>query len=277
MKKHTLGVSLIEVMVSLVLSSFLILGVTKIYLDNKKTDAYLHAYSDVQNNAQVTQILLERWIDRAGYQRSVSIAREKSFPQRSYSAQDITCDFPSGGSITNIKGQDGFCIRYQAISQEEVDCEGKTVIDTQLTNAFTEPNSDSLFVQAIFTKKQADGTYALSCINPNRANAKLIELLPNIIDFKMEFGWADNLLHDIERKVTKFSSPNDWKSNPNKSVRAIRYYFLISSSLNKSDVPAETIIEEWKTINPKFESKKLESTRILEIVNSTIVARNLMP
>ncbi len=77
--KKNQGLSLIEMMVSMVLGLFLILGLTTMYLGSKKTDKVRDAVSDIEENARLTLNTLRAAIEHAGYKSVDNIPLDKPF------------------------------------------------------------------------------------------------------------------------------------------------------------------------------------------------------
>ena len=61
------GLSIIELMIALAISSLLILGVTQIYVDNKSNFFFQQGQSDNTENARYTLLILEEELRRVGY------------------------------------------------------------------------------------------------------------------------------------------------------------------------------------------------------------------
>ncbi|WP_421861827.1 PilW family protein [Motiliproteus sp.] len=62
------GLSLVELMIALVVSSLLMLGVFEIFVGSSGTDRVAHAYARVQENGRLAMDMLTRHIRMAGYQ-----------------------------------------------------------------------------------------------------------------------------------------------------------------------------------------------------------------
>jgi type IV pilus assembly protein PilW len=86
--KYQLGLSLIELMVAVVLSSLLLLGVVELFANTSRTDRSGAALADMQDDARVAMEFLKRDMRRAGY---IGCAD----PQTGVSGNDF--DFPEDG------------------------------------------------------------------------------------------------------------------------------------------------------------------------------------
>ncbi|MBO3275296.1 PilW family protein [Pseudomonas schmalbachii] len=121
------GLSLIELMVALLLSCFLILGVTQVYVDDKQH--YLFQQNQIGNeeSSRFAALFLQDILARAGY---------RAKPQ----AQSMALAFPARGGLNGCPAFDngevikltadrqGICIRYQrGMESKESDCTGAAI------------------------------------------------------------------------------------------------------------------------------------------------------
>ncbi|RDE24103.1 prepilin-type N-terminal cleavage/methylation domain-containing protein [Motiliproteus coralliicola] len=67
-RKQQKGLSLVELMIALVVSSLLMLGVFEVFVGSSGTDRIAHAYARVQENGRLAMDILTRHIRMAGYQ-----------------------------------------------------------------------------------------------------------------------------------------------------------------------------------------------------------------
>ncbi len=92
---------MIEMMISMVLGLFLILGLTTMYLGSKKSDKVRDAVSDIEENARLTLNSLRDAIEHAGYKTVDNIPLDKPFyTPADGSLQNEACR-GSGNSIIN--------------------------------------------------------------------------------------------------------------------------------------------------------------------------------
>ena len=77
--KKNQGLSLIEMMVSMVLGLFLIGGLTSMYFGSKKTDKVRAAVSDIEENARMTLNNIRSSLQHAGYKSVDNIPLDKPF------------------------------------------------------------------------------------------------------------------------------------------------------------------------------------------------------
>ena len=67
---HQRGLSMVELLVALAISSFLILGITQIYLDGKRNDIFRQSQAANLENSRFSVVILNELISKAGYRRS---------------------------------------------------------------------------------------------------------------------------------------------------------------------------------------------------------------
>ncbi|HHX35267.1 MAG TPA: prepilin-type N-terminal cleavage/methylation domain-containing protein, partial [Gammaproteobacteria bacterium] len=164
------GLSMIELMVALAISSFLILGITQVYIDNKRNYVFQQSQAGNLENSRFAVLMIDELLSKAGYRRvpdPYDPIMENAFPISS--GLSTHCEaFPRGGVITNIKttssGQVGFCLRYQPAHSGELICDGSSATLTKV-NPFLYPAQDeTIYVAIKFTPHATDlnkGT--LSC------------------------------------------------------------------------------------------------------------------
>ena len=116
-KKQT-GLSLVELMVTLVLSLFIILVSTAFYVNNKSTYRFIGSSTDVQENGRYAIHFLREAIANAGFPK-VDLGVEA---------------FPAGSRPTNGTGTapDTISVSYQATQ----DCIGTTAVVGTVTSVF---------------------------------------------------------------------------------------------------------------------------------------------
>jgi len=73
------GLSIVELMVALAISSFLILGITQLYINNKKTYLFQQSQEVNQENGRFALALLNQELAKAGYRRRPDIASPRIF------------------------------------------------------------------------------------------------------------------------------------------------------------------------------------------------------
>src|SRR5690554_2672173 len=122
------GLSMIELLVALAISSFLILGITQVYIDNKRNYVFQQSQAGNLENSRFAVLMLDELLSKAGYRRAPDQEMIDAFPASN--VLNAHCEaFPGEGVITKIKpaassSQVGFCMRYQPAFDDEPICDG---------------------------------------------------------------------------------------------------------------------------------------------------------
>ena len=104
------GLSLVELMIALALSSFLILGITQVYLDNQRTYLFQQGQLQNQENRRFVSLFLQQELSRAGYRRSpLTQDMEAAFSGASGGIVK-GCSFAPGRAVQYL-GRSALCIR----------------------------------------------------------------------------------------------------------------------------------------------------------------------
>ncbi|MDI6526069.1 PilW family protein [Pseudomonas otitidis] len=168
MKFHSQkGLSLVELMVVLVISGFLIVGVTQIYFANKVNYIAQQSVGEVQDNSRFAARVLEQQFMKAGYKTLPQDSREMAFPSRA--AQGGCPAFAAGQVVGLLTSGKGVCLRYQRRVAGELDCLGAPIS----TNA------------AIVTKIELNGDGDLLC---SAQSGTAQALVSGVSDIQFTFG-----------------------------------------------------------------------------------------
>lgn len=270
------GLSLVELMVALAISSFLILGITQIYIDNKRS--YLFQQSQVENldNSRYAVLMLDEILSKAGYRRAPDQSMEDAFPKESTVLSSYCAAFPSESAITKLKGTNsiGFCIRYQPVIDGEDLCDGNTA-SLAKDDPFHYPASgETIYLAIEYTPHASEQGGSISCRSNKGGNA---ELLDGIADMKVEF--ATSLDMEKRLKTNPYENAADWQESHG-IVRAVRYSVLSSSRSRQRDSDS-LIFENWISDTATSSAKtRLEARDNRNIYQATIgsqAVRNMMP
>lgn len=277
------GLSMIELLVALALSSFLILGVTQLYLDNKRNYRFQLSQGYNQENIRYAEFVLSKWINRAGYRRSPDQLFDTAFeavPQSSDCAA-----FAKGATVTSLRATNvkGLCIRYQPAHAEELDCQGNTVksiAHTRLNTAFVSPSKTEMVTSAIRFVQSNDlnkGTLECKNINSSQDNNDYMELVDGVADLNIEFAIGPEDL--MERKI-KSGTPWVASVNDKQVPRAVRYSILVASDRNQRDGDSE-IFNNWVNTQATGASKQRiqanDGNRIYQTASAVVSVRSMMP
>ena len=252
------GLSLIELMIALTLSCFLLLAITQIFLDNKRHYLYQQGQSGNLENGRFLLMMLEQRLTKAGYKRHPELEMATAFPAATLSTTsgNQTCAFTEGQAITQVDDQT-LCLRYQPRDENERDCAGSGVTDTaNLAKAYTVSTEQTPFVERLTL---SDGS--IRCNNT--------ELVTNVAGIHFEFGV------DTTGGLGQISS---YTTSPGSaaSILGLRYAILIASEQklleSATDNPACT---QWQTLTGN--SSACQDQRLYRIFSSSLALRNLMP
>ena len=272
------GLSLVELLVALVISTILILGVTQVFIDNKRSQSFQQQQTGNQESARFAEIILNEYLGKAGYRRAPDDVLENAFPATPAAAPCSA--FAAGSSVTSMQGKTGLCLRYQPLVSGEADCTGSATTAFDDSQAFSSPKTSALVVLALYYEPgNTLDTGFLECQNTNSA-AGPIELVSNVADFRLNFGVGSV---DVAEKMLKtsgdrFVSSSNWTDSDGQ-IRAVRYSLLLASRANQRD-GASAVLEEWVAASTEAQKNAINAAdqrRIYQIAGSTQTLRNLMP
>lgn len=154
--KRQFGLSLIELMIALAISSLLILGITQVYIDNKRNYVFQQSQAGNLENSRFASLMINEYLGKAGYRRDPVILVEEAFPSRNAGGDCLA--FGAGHSITGLDPSvgRGFCIRYQPQTSGELDCQGAASAAFDDDVAFSSPPASSLIILAFKYEPSTD-------------------------------------------------------------------------------------------------------------------------
>lgn len=253
-QRSQLGLSLIELLVAMAISSFLILGITQIYIDNKRSYAFQQSQGENQENGRYAIMTLEQQLNKTGFRRRPDEAIETVFPAATVSG----CTFTSGQVINRVDAKT-LCIRYQPRDTQELDCLGTGVSSGTAAEIATPYTSTS----GVFAMKiSVDTTGKLTCQSGTTTGT----LLEGIEDVKFDFGVGPA----SSRDVTSFTAT----PGATDVIRAVRFSLLmVSSQTGVSQGISSKVYTDW------YGSTATQPTtgKLYQIASSTSALRNVMP
>lgn len=277
------GLSMVELLVALAISSFLILGITQVYIDNKRNYVFQQSQANNQENTRFAEYILNTWLNKAGYRRAPDQAIEDAFPSI---AATVDCEaFIEGAAITNFKAASnssevGFCMRYQPASSLELDCQGNTVYtigadSTKLAKPFIKPDSSEVVVLAVkFTPDPDLEKGSLQCKNLSGTSPAFVELMNGVADVNFQFATGEADL--FEKKLKS----NPWANTATGLVRAVRYSMLFASRPNQRDGDSKIYTDWIAGVTDAANKARIDEgdqRRIYQLAGSTQTLRNMMP
>lgn len=269
------GLSMIELLVALAISSLLILGITQVYIDSKRS--YLFQQSQALNldSARFADYMLSDLLGKAGYQRS-HLQTLEDFPAAS--ALGGLCDFKAGHAITKLTdGAQGLCLRYQPAVNNEVTCAGNALaLSSASQPAFKQPSDTEIaYIAILFTPDNTNlekGT--ISCVDKNGP----AELIGGVADFHIEFGVGNSGADQTLVSSSPWKAPSAW-SDSQGPVRAVRYSVLLASARNQRDSADSAVFTHWTTKLATETRKTIleaqDNRRIYQIATGSQALRNL--
>jgi type IV pilus assembly protein PilW len=133
--RYSKGLTLIEMMISMVLGMVIILGLTSVYLSSQKSARTRDAIGNMEANARVALSSLRQIIEHAGYPSIYNVPLEKPFHTTDDGAIDInlkcrggTEDLVRPNSIANkytidSGGRDRLVVKYMADNPDDANAE----------------------------------------------------------------------------------------------------------------------------------------------------------
>lgn len=116
---------MIELLVAVAISSFIILGITQVFIDNQRNYIYQKNQSSNQSGSRFSLLMLEQEINKAGYRRLPQDTKELIFP--TVGAAGGCPAFNSGQFIRPTANGLGVCYRYQRAINTDRDCQGSLI------------------------------------------------------------------------------------------------------------------------------------------------------
>ena len=278
--KRQLGLSIVELMIALAISSFLILGITQIYLDNRRSYAFQQNQAGNLENGRFATLTINHYLGKAGYRRNPSTLLETVFPAR---AAGGGCQaFKAGHAITGLAASEGtgFCIRYQPQASEELDCQGETSA-VEYDKAFpSAPASESDLTLLAFKYEPSEGALQqgrLLCKSLNAATPQYGELLTGIADLRLDFGVGSSDV--MEKTVSSYIPQADWSPDSG-AIRSVRYALLLASRDRQRDSDDSKVLSDWLATAAdatKNRIQKADNKSLYQVASSTQTIRNFMP
>lgn len=212
------GLSMIELLIALAISSLLILGITQIYIDNKSNYLFQQGQADNVENARYTLLLLEEELHRTGYRHQPDDSYENAFRTSTVGA----CSFAAGEVVNFDANAQRLCIRYQP------NIPGATACDGSALTAASTPYMGS--VEPVTVQLLVVGNTLL-------CNGTAI--VDGLVDFKFTFGVSN----PDSREAAEYTQT----PSPSQTIRSIRYAALLKSrAQNLADSNSSPAYQHWQ-------------------------------
>lgn len=250
------GFSMVELMIAMVLSAFVIMVVVALYQNSRETFTHQEALSRLQENVRIGTSLIERTIRQGNYKQIPSARDQNPLLVEAFSFQQLT-----GGDGGSDAG-DWLQITYNGSSRFPanpadpsdgaiVDCLGQGVpASVAINNRFQITNDGT-------------GRPWLSCSRPGSVAPASVALIPDVEALEVLYG----VYSDESRTVTNFVP---WSSGLEPSrIVAIRIGLLFRSAEPLAPAPLSATYElGGRTLGP-FNDRHIRTP-----VESTIVIRS---
>ncbi|CAB5519848.1 Tfp pilus assembly protein PilW [Stutzerimonas stutzeri] len=271
---------MIELLVALAISSFLLLGISQIYLDNQRNHLFQQSQSTNSEASRFVTLVLNDLLGKAAYRRAPDQGFDDAFPAKT--AKGACKAFTKGSAVTATSTGLGLCLRYQPMVSGEMDCQGDATPSFDDSKPFQPAPTASLVTVALtYTPGNDLHEGTLTCKNIDGSSAPS-ELLAGIADFRIEYGIGTKAMH--EKKLVdgseRFVEAGSWTSNEDTGpIRAVRYSILLASRTQQREGES-AVLSSWLEKADATAKARLEAgdqNRIYQIASSTQTLRNLMP
>jgi type IV pilus assembly protein PilW len=267
------GLSLIELMIAMTLSAFLILGVTQVFIDNQKNNLFLNGQTQNQDNGRYITARLQSRLDKAGYRRLPSNKMADAFPAASTAitlsttpATTKTCAFSAGQTVARADGST-LCLRYQPRDASDRDCTGKRL--SGVAGVGTPYGTFSASNDVVEAIALVDNTLVCGASTQD-SSATLAE---NVMGVRFDYG-VDESADESDRQVTRYTA------TPGSSdvVRSLRYAFLLDSAQKNVTASMDSSsCSNWTSIGGSTSNCSDANGALHAIVTGSVALRNLMP
>lgn len=269
------GISLIELMVALAIGCFLILGITQIYIDNRRTYNFQQQQAGNQENHRFLVMLMESYLNKVGFRRTPA-----QIPEYAFRRLDATTDceaFKPESPITRAKpdnGVIGVCLRYYPLLEGELDCTGNATPNFEDSDKAYSIKGDPVLMVLRYKPDASALNGTLEC----KVGSNTAELVTGIADFRMEFGLSQGLEHSIDKVV---KSANYSSTTSGDYIKQVRFSALMASSNNQRPTGGDSVaLTTWNRDASAAEKTRLTSRdkgQIFQIASSNVALRNTMP
>ena len=223
------GVSLVEIMVSLVAGLILTAGVIQIFIANKQTYRVNNASARIQENARFALETLGRYLRIAGYKSNGQIDDETAFPAVP-SANPIDLGFSAGQVLSGTDSEVRF--RYQS-DGDMTTCGGSSANLGDMVNT-------RLFLENGNLKCKAE-VLDLSSSPPTQQSDNTQTLIDNVTNLTLLYG-IDTDADNAANRYDKAANVGDWKQ-----VVSLRLTLTLQSSENNTSISGNSLQKSYTT------------------------------
>lgn len=240
------GLSIIELMVALLLSSLLILGITQIYIDNKRNYTFQQGQSDTIENARYALLLMEQELFRTAYRSRPDRSDSEAFREDTVG----DCSFGQGETVNFDTNDQRICLRYEPALPEITVCSGE--VRQGNATPYSHNNPVVVELQVFNNSLFCNGT----------------PLVENMADIKLSFGVSTD---EGIRETQEFTD----SPAADEKIRSIRYAVLLRSrSSNLADSINNQIYSAWRSKWYGENSATAPDRALYFSIENTIALRN---
>jgi len=279
LNRQQAGLSLVELMIALVIGSFLILGATQLYLSSQQNQAFSSSSAANLEGARFATMVLDEQLSKAGFRRAPDQNITTAFPAAT-TMSDGCKGFAAGSAIAPLKdgGSHGFCFRYQPATADELSCGGENVGIDKIP--FTPSSSSELvYVRIEFTPgvspKDGQEHGKLVCKVSQGGAEHEGEIIEGVADFRVLMAEGEGL----ERRLKSAALELPAAIPDNAIVRALGYEILLASGPNRRDGESKVFTEYLSGLEQarKTELQNKDKRHVYQVATGGQAIRNLMP
>ncbi|PKM30914.1 MAG: hypothetical protein CVV07_04605 [Gammaproteobacteria bacterium HGW-Gammaproteobacteria-11] len=243
------GLSLIELLVALVISSLLVLGIVQIYVDNRSNYLFQQGQSDNNENARYTLLILEEELRRAGYR-----INPDSDPRFVFRAEIVgQCTFTEGEVINFDPAAQRICLRYEPYLPGISACDG--IAQAGPDEPYDpDTNIPNLVVDMTYFGNE------LQCNGQSIVNG--------LVDFQLEFGVSNN----GSRQTELFT----FSPSAGEEIQSVRFAALMKSRYeNLAENTDSLAYETWYETRYGTVGATAPDRALYLVTENTVNLRNL--
>lgn len=239
------GLSMVELLIALAISSFLILGITQLYIDSKRSNYFQAGQMENNENTRFVVMMLDAELHKAGYRRRPD--------------QDYTNVFPGGngfdeGSAVRVVDENTFEIRYQPHSSKDISCSGDTQTSGNIDKGYETGSISLETVRIGFSDK------SIKCADN--------EIISNV--HAAEFLYAVAINPNNAASGFKYVKHNEVG---NQKIKGIRYRLLLNSTMgNLSDSVDSAAVDAFYA---EGDESRPTAKAVYQTVTKNVQLRNL--
>ena len=266
------GISLVELMVALAIGSFLILGITQIYIDNRRNYSFQQQQASNQENQRFLVTLTENYLNKAGFRRTPAQPLDNAFA--AVAATSDCDDFKMDAPVTRAKGTGGVvgvCLRYYPLVQGELDCTGNATPNFADSDKAYSDKGDPVIMVLRYKPDSTELNGTLEC----KVGSTTAELVTGIADFRLNVGVGKTQ----DREVSTFVKSADY--NGADYIMQVSFSALMASGNSQRPAGSDSIaLTTWSNDASSTENSRITSRdkgQLFQIASSNVALRNVMP